>query len=149
VGTLLAIWCPLMLLSSRLPQLRFGGRFADAIAGAAGGAMGPLGGFTGAVPTLWCTLRGYDRDLQRAVVQNFNLAILAVTMASYLASGMVQPSMWPMMAIVAPALLLPALLGMKVYVGLCPLAFRNIVLGLLTASGIAMLANALPQLLRR
>jgi len=153
VGTLLAVWCPLMLLSPRLPRLRFGGpianRLGDALAGAAGGAMGPLGGFTGAVPTLWCTLRGYERDLQRAVVQNFNLAILAVTMASYLARGMVQPAMWPLMAVVAPALLLPALLGMKVYVGISPLAFRNIVLTLLTASGIAMLANALPQLLRR
>ena len=149
VGTLLAVWCPLMLVSPRLPRLRLGGRLADGVAGAAGGAMGPLGGFTGAVPTLWCTLRGYDRDLQRAVVQNFNLAMLAVTMASYLAGGMVQPPMWPPMAAVAPALLLPALLGMKVYVGIGPLAFRRIVLGLLTASGVAMLANALPQLLRR
>lgn len=149
VGTLLAVWCPLMLLSPRLPRLRLGGRLADGLAGAAGGAMGPLGGFTGAVPTLWCTLRGFDRDLQRAVVQNFNLAMLAVTMASYVIGGMVRPTMWPLMAVVAPALLVPALLGMKVYVGISALAFRHIVLGLLTASGIAMLANALPLLLLR
>ena len=142
VGGLLALWCPAMLLSSRLPHVRAGGRVGDALAGLIGGVMGPLGGFTGAVPTLWCTLRGYERDTQRAVVQNFNLAMLSVTMISYLASGVVKAPMLPQMAIVAPALLLPAWLGMKVYVGISPAAFRNVVLGLLTASGLAMLVNA-------
>ncbi len=147
IGTLLAVWCPVMLFSQRLPHLRFGGRAADGVAGACGGLMGPLGGFTGAVPTLWCTLRGYERDTQRAVIQNFNLAMLAVTMVSYLATGVVTAPMLPLMAVVEPSLLVQALLGMKVYVGISPAAFRNVVLGLLTASGVAMLANALPRLL--
>jgi uncharacterized protein len=82
VGALLALWCPLMLLAPRLPQLKAGDRVADGVAGAVGGLMGPLGGFSGAVPTLWCTLRGYERDTQRAVIQNFNLAMLATTMAT-------------------------------------------------------------------
>jgi len=147
VGGLLAIWCPIMLAARWLPQVKAGGRIGDAVAGVLGGAMGPLGGFTGAVPTLWCTLRGFERDTQRAVVQNFNLAMLAATMLSYGASGIVTRPMWPLMAVVAPSLLLPALLGMKVYVGISPAAFRNLVLGLLTASGVAMLANALPKLI--
>jgi uncharacterized membrane protein YfcA len=147
VGGLLAVWCPVMLLSSRLPHIHAGGRVADGLAGAVGGAMGPLGGFTGAVPTLWCTLRGFERDSQRAVIQNFNLTMLAVTMATYVAGGVVTRPMWPLMAVVAPSLLLPAWLGMKVYVGISPAAFRNLVLGLLTASGLAMLANSLPKLL--
>ncbi len=142
IGALLALWCPVMLLSDRLPRVG-GGRAGDAVAGALGGLMGPLGGFTGALPTLWCTLRAYERDAQRAIIQNFNLAMLATTMAAYLATGVVTPPMWPLMAVVAPALLLPALLGMRVYVGISPLAFRQIVLGLLTLSGVAMLASAL------
>jgi uncharacterized membrane protein YfcA len=148
VGLLLAVWCPLMLFSGRLPRITFGGRWADAVAGACGGFMGPLGGFTGAIPTLWCTLRGLERDAQRAVIQNFNLALLATTMASYLAGGIVTRPMLPLMAIVAPALVLPALAGMKVYLGISPLAFRNVVLALLTLSGLAMLASAWPLLQR-
>ncbi|MDP1901816.1 MAG: sulfite exporter TauE/SafE family protein [Rubrivivax sp.] len=144
IGALLALWCPVMLLSDRLPRVG-GGRAGDAVAGALGGLMGPLGGFTGALPTLWCTLRAYERETQRAIIQNFNLALLAATMAAYLATGVVTPTMWPLMAVVAPALLLPALLGMRVYVGVSPLAFRRIVLGLLTLSGLAMLASALRQ----
>ena len=146
VGGLLALWCPLMLFSTRLPHIG-GGRAGDAVAGAVGGMMGPLGGYTGAIPTLWCTLRGYERDAQRAVIQNFNLAMLAVTMASYLATGLVTRRELPLMAIVALALIAPALLGMRVYVGISPARFRQVVLGLLTFSGIALLVNSLPRLL--
>lgn len=143
VGALLALWCPIMLLAPRLPQLKAGGRVADGDVGAVGGLMGPLGGFTGAVPTLWCTLRGYERDVQRAVIQNFNLAMLATTMMTYLVTCIVSRAMLPAMALVAPSLLLPALVGMKVYVGISPQLFRSLVLLMLTASGLAMLANTL------
>ena len=128
LGTLLALWCPAMLLSARLPR---------------------LGGFTGALPTLWCTLRGYPKDAQRAVIQNFNLSMLAVTMAIYLATGIVTREMLPMFAVVAPAMLVPTLLGTRVYIGISEARFRQIVLGLLTASGLAMLASSLPRLLER
>lgn len=148
VGALLATWCPLMLLSERLPRLRWGGRVADAAAGAIGGAMGPLGGFTGAIPTLWCTLRGYERQRQRAVIQNFNLALLSVTMLAYGASGTMTAAHLPLIGVVAASLVAPALVGMRVYVGISALAFRNVVLALLTASGVAMLAAALPVLVR-
>jgi uncharacterized membrane protein YfcA len=152
VGGLLALWCPLLLAAGRLPRLHFAhptvGRVADGLAGLSGGIMGPLGGFTGALPTLWCTLRGFEKERQRAVIQNFNLAMLTVTMLSYVASGQVTRSMGPSLAVVAPALLLPAWLGTRLYLGISDLAFRRIVLGLLTASGVALLAGALPQLLR-
>ena len=147
LGLLLVILCPLLFFSARLPRLTHGGRFADALAGAAGGAMGALGGFTGVVPTLWCTLRGFDKDLQRAVIQNFNLAMLGATTLSYVGSGLLTPALWPQVAMVSAALLLPALLGMRIYVGISPQAFRSIVLSLLTASGVAMLGSALPRLL--
>jgi uncharacterized protein len=150
VGGLLVVWCPLMLMAGRLPRLRFPNptaeRVADGLAGVSGGLMGPLGGFTGALPTLWCTLRGFEKDQQRAVIQNFNLAMLTITMLSYLASGQVTRAMWPSLAVVAPALLVPAWLGTRLYLGISDLTFRRIVLGLLTASGIALLAAALPRL---
>ena len=149
LGTLLALWCPAMLLSARLPRLTAGGRVADGAVGLAGGVMGGLGGFTGALPTLWCTLRGYPKDAQRAVIQNFNLSMLAVTMAIYLATGIVTREMLPMFAVVAPAMLVPTLLGARLYVGISEARFRQIVLGLLTLSGVALLASSLPRLLER
>jgi len=147
LGTLLVLWCPAMLLSRRLPRVTAGGRAADGVVGFAGGIMGGLGGFTGTLPTLWCTLRGYERDVQRSVVQNFNLSMLLVTMGTYVGTGIVTRDMLPMFAIVAPAMLIPTLLGTRVYIGISDLRFRQIVLSLLTVSGIALLASSLPALL--
>lgn len=148
VGGLLAVWCPVMLLSGRLPRITHGGRVADALAGAAGGVMGPLGGFTGAIPSLWCTLRRMDRDEQRSVLQSFNLVMLATTSLAFLQNGLITPSHLPGLGVTVASLLLPALLGMWLYTRISAITFRNVVLGLLTGSGVAMLSATLPQVLR-
>ena len=148
LGAVLVLWCPAMLLSKDLPRITFGGRIADAVVGLGGGVLVGLGGFTGTLPTLWCTLRGYERDVQRTVIQNFNLSMLAVTLVVYVASGLITRSMLPMIALVLPAMLVPALIGARIYVGLSEAGFRRIVLSLLTASGVALLVSALPHLLR-
>ncbi|WP_334186587.1 sulfite exporter TauE/SafE family protein [Noviherbaspirillum sp.] len=147
LGTLLVVWCPVMLVAHRLPRIRAGGRAADGMAGIIGGIMGGIGGFAGAIPTLWCTLRGMEKDTQRSVIQNFNLATLSVTMATYLFTGVINRDMLPMFAIVAPAILIPSLLGARLYIGISEANFRKLVLSLLTASGIALLASSLPKLL--
>jgi len=146
LGSVLVVFCPAMLLAPQLPRLRFGGRVADAAVGMIGGVMGGIGGFTGVAPSLWCTLRGFDKDAQRAVIQNFNLGMLAVTMASYLATGLVTRAMLPLFAVVLPAMLIPTLVGTRVYVGISEASFRKVVLGLLTLSGVAMLVSVLSQL---
>lgn len=147
IGALLGIWCPIMLIATRLPRITVGGKVADGVAGAVGGIMGGIGGFTGVIPTLWCTLRGFDRDVQRSVIQNFNLSMLAVTMATYVFTGVVTRDMLPLFAMIVPAMLVPTLLGARLYAGISDIAFRRIVLGLLTLSGIALLASSLPKLL--
>lgn len=148
LGTFLVLWCPAMLAASTMPRIQRGGRLADALAGMAGGIMSGIGGFSGTIPTLWCTLRGLDKDTQRAIIQNFNLAMLSVTFVIYLASGLITAQTLPMMAIVAPAMLIPSILGTRVYVGVSDIMFKRIVLGLLTCSGAALLASSLPALLQ-
>jgi uncharacterized membrane protein YfcA len=148
-GLLLVTWCPAMLFSARMPRLHHGGRVADGAVGLVGGVMGGIGGFTGVAPALWCTLRGYDKDLQRTIVQNFNLAALSVTMVVQAGSGAVTREMLPLFAAVAPAMALPALLGARLHRGLSDQASRRIVLALLTLSGVAMLVASLPRLIGR
>lgn len=145
VGALLAVWCPVMLFSGRIPRIQRGGRVADALAGLAGGITGALGGFTGPLPTLWCTLRGWDKDTLRGVVQNFNLAMLALTFAGYLAAGAVTRPMLPQLAVVAATLLCPVLLGARMYAAISPDAFKRVVLAVLACTGVALLSKALPM----
>ncbi|HEY9318696.1 MAG TPA: sulfite exporter TauE/SafE family protein [Achromobacter sp.] len=143
LGVILLIWCPAMLFAQRIPKIDAGGRLADAVAGLAGGVLGGFGGFTGVIPTLWCVLRGFPREEQRAIIQNFNLAMLIVIMGTYIATGLVTKATLPLFAIVAPAMLIPTFLGTRMYKGISDLRFRQIVLGLLTASGLMMLTSGL------
>lgn len=144
-GLVLLLWCPVMLFSRSMPPLRFGGRVADALAGAGGGFMGGIGGLTGAIPTLWCMLRGLEKEHQRAIIQNFNLSTLAVTLVAYIATGVVTREMLPLIPLVIGSLLIPSILGARLYIGLSQDAFRRIVLTLLTLSGVAMLAASVPK----
>jgi uncharacterized protein len=145
LGAMLVICCPVMLVASRLPRITAGGRLVDGLVGVIGGAMGGLGGFTGIFPTLWYTLRGFEKERLRSIVQNFNLAALTVTMGVYVGSGIATTEMLPVFAIVLPAMLLPWWLGSRVYIGISEVTFRRIVLGLLTLSGAGMLASSLPK----
>jgi uncharacterized membrane protein YfcA len=142
IGTALGMGCPAMLWAERWPRVQ-AGRLADTCVGAVGGAMTAVGGFGGLVPSLWCTLRRMDKDEQRSVMQNFNLAALSVTAGGYLLAGVVTAPMVPQLAVVIPALILPALLGARVYAGLSPLQFRRVVLSLLSLAGATMAASAL------
>ncbi len=146
-GLLLVTWCPMMLMTSRLPSIKSGGCIADSIVGTIGGIMGGLGGFAGTVPTLWCTLRGYDKDTQRSIIQNFNLAVLMVTMATYISTGIVTREMIPMFAIVFPAMLIPTLIGTRLYFRISDSVFKKTVLILLSISGVTLLVSSLPQLI--
>jgi uncharacterized membrane protein YfcA len=147
LGLLLVTCCSAMLATARLPRFTSGGRGADAGVGILGGIMAPLSGFSGLAPALWCTLRGYNKDEHRAVLQNFNLIVLAATFASLVWSGRVRRDMLPQMAIVAGALVVPSIWGSKIYIGMSPAAFRKWVLWLLVFAGVAMLLAAIRNMM--
>lgn len=148
LGTLLVLWCPTMLMSQHLPRIR-AGHVADGLIGLIGGILGGLGGFSGVIPTLWCTLRGFEKDTQRAIIQNFNLGMLSLTTITYILTGVITTSMIPMFAVLVPAMLIPTLIGTRLYIGISEATFRKIVLSLLTASGVALLASAISFYLNR
>lgn len=145
-GLMLVVFCPVMLFSQNLPKIATGARIGDGMAGIGGGFLSGIGGFAGVIPTLWCAVRGFEKEQQRAVIQNFNLAMLSVTMATYFASGMITRDMLPLFPVVAAALLIPSLIGARIYIGLSELVFRRVILSLLSLSGAAMLATSVPKL---
>jgi len=147
LGSLLVVCCSAMLATARLPKVTTGGKPADAAVGLLGGVMAPLSGFSGLAPALWATLRGYNKDEHRALLQNFNLIVLSATLASNVWGGRIKASMWPQMAVVAGSLLLPAIWGSKIYVGMSAAAFRKTVVWLLVLAGAVMLSAALRSML--
>jgi uncharacterized protein len=143
VGVLLVTWCPLMLFARDLPRISWGGRWADAGVGWIGGIMGGLGGLTGPAPILWASLRGWDRHTQRGVFMVFNICMHSLTLATYFVSGTIPRQAWPLFVIMVPALLVPTVAGFLLYRRVSDLAFRRVVLGLLTVSGAVLIVTSL------
>jgi len=125
LGSLLVICCSAMLATASLPKITHGGKAADAGVGLLGGVMAPLSGFSGLAPALWASLRGYNKDEHRAVIQNYNLIVLSATVASNVYYGRLTRGHLPQMAVVGGALILPAIWGSKIYVGMSATAFRK------------------------
>jgi uncharacterized membrane protein YfcA len=148
IGGLLVVYCPTLLTVRRLPRVSQGGRSADAAVGLVGGVMGGIAGLTGPMPILWCMLRGWSLPAQRAVFQVFSIAMQALALTIYGGSGMLNGEVLSHFALIAPAMLVPALIGTRLYRRIDPIAFRRLILMLLTVSGSVLLAAAVPSLLR-
>jgi len=146
VGVLLLLWCPAMLVARDIPRITGGGRLADAFVGWIGGIMCGIAGLNGPAPTLWTTLRGWERDRQRAAFQTFSLVTQTLTITTYFAAGIIQAGTTRLFAVVVPAMLIPTLLGARLYRRFTDTGFRRIVLGLLSASGAILVATSVSAL---
>ncbi len=145
VGLLLTLYCTAMLWITHIPRIAKGGRVADGVIGWVGGTMSGFGGLPGAVPTLWCTLRGWPKDEQRTVFQAFNLFMHALTLAAFALHGMITPETLGLFALVAPAMLIPSLVGIRLYRRFSDSSFKGLVLSLLAVSGLMLLISTAPQ----
>ena len=143
VGGLLCVYCPAMLLMPRLPAVRWGGRWADAASGLVGGVMGGLSGLSGPAPILWMTLRGWERDVQRGIIQSFLIAVQAAGLVGFAATGFLTADVWRLAAWVLPCIMVPSLLGSLVYARFSGDGFRRLVLVLLALTGVALVMRGL------
>jgi uncharacterized membrane protein YfcA len=147
LGLLLVVYCPTMLLLHPDMKVRWGGRWADGTAGWIGGVLGGIGGISGPVPTLWTTMRGWDKDTQRGVLQGFNTAMHIGTLTVYWFSGKLVPVVWNQFLLIAPAIVLPAIGGVLLFRRLSTPVFRRVVLIGLIASGGALLVGSAPTII--
>ena len=72
------------LLAPKLATVTGGGRPADVSIGFLGGILGGLGGYSGVLPTIWTQLRGWPKEIARAVYQPYVIVMQAVTLAGIL-----------------------------------------------------------------
>lgn len=133
------IWA---LLRPPLRLARPPGLLADVLAGATGGITGGLAAFPGAVVAVWCGLRGWPKERQRAVTQAYILVmqVAALGAIAVMAEAAGQPAA-PDAATLAhvPAALLGAVCGLRLFRGLTDAQFGRAVNALLIAAGAAML----------
>jgi uncharacterized protein len=80
IGVLLLVFPAALYFNRASVALSFGGRVADAAIGFAGGILGALAGLSGPIPTLWASVRGWDKDERRGVFQTYNWTVLSAAL---------------------------------------------------------------------
>jgi uncharacterized membrane protein YfcA len=90
---------------------------------------------SGILVIIWCGLRGWSKDVQRAVFQPVAVAIFVMSALWIGARGAITPDVIKLFLIGLPALFAGTWLGMKLFGRLDEATFRKIVLGLLLVSG--------------
>ena len=68
-GVFLIVYSVYALLRPTLKPVTHGGAVADAGVGFLNGVLGGMTGLAGILVTIWCTVRGWPKDEQRAVFQ--------------------------------------------------------------------------------
>lgn len=115
------------------------GPTTDGSVGFMNGMLCGLTGFPGFIITIWCQLRGWSKDVQRAVFQPVMLAAIIATAISLSFTGVVTMEIAKLYVLGLPALLAGLWIGFKLYGKLDDVAFRKLVLVLLLVSGMSLI----------
>jgi hypothetical protein len=139
VGVLLILFSFYSLFRPKLAVPTAGGRAADSSVGFLGGVLGGTTGLGGILPNVWCNLRNWPKDEQRATFQTVAVAIFAVTMFWLGGTGSVSAVTMQLFLIGLPWVLVGTWLGLRLYRRLDDARFRQAVLILLLVSGAVLL----------
>jgi uncharacterized membrane protein YfcA len=146
VGAVLVLYSVCSLARPAMQPVKRGGAAADAGVGFLNGVLGGLTGLAGILTTVWCGVRGWPKDEQRAVFQPIGVAIFAMSgLWLGLSSAVSTDTAW-FFVFGLPALLAGTWAGLKLYGHLDEASFRKIVLLLLLVSGIALVVPAFAPL---
>jgi uncharacterized membrane protein YfcA len=144
VGLLLIVYGSYGLVQPAFKPLQ-AEAMADGGVGFLNGILCGLTGLPGFIITVWCQLRGWSKDVQRAVFQPVMLAASVVSAITLSATGAVTLATGKLYLLGLPALLAGLWLGFKQYGKLDDAAFRKVILALLLISGMALIVSqALP-----
>jgi uncharacterized membrane protein YfcA len=138
-GAFLVAYAAWMLLRPRTACLReAAGRVRDAAVGFGGGLIGGLTAMPGAVPTIWCDLRGLPKDQQRGLVQPYITAMQVFALALMLGHRTLSTQALVNVTLTLPALAAGAMLGVVLFRRVSDASFRTVVLGVLALAGVLL-----------
>jgi uncharacterized membrane protein YfcA len=141
VGTLIVVYS-LMMLSGRVRLKVPESAAADGVVGFLGGILGALAGLSGALPAMWSGLRDWGKEARRAVLQPFNMAILALSIVAHAVAGLFTIDLFRAIAF-APATLIGANAGKGLYRRLGDRHFDRVVLTILLTAGVLVVGSNL------
>jgi uncharacterized protein len=138
---LVAMSYPLWQIFGRELRLPLDTRHGDGAVGAVAGLLGGLTGAPSLLMCMWCNMRGWSKERQRALYQPYILAMQIVAIACL---GATAPSRIPLESLIfMPLSLVAAYLGFAIFRRLTTPQFNVVFQGLLIAAGVSLLTHAI------
>ncbi|MFY9599848.1 MAG: sulfite exporter TauE/SafE family protein [Pseudolabrys sp.] len=138
VGILLVVYSIYSLARPAI-KLAHEGVAAEVGVGFLNGLLAGLTGLVGIVVVIWCQLRNWPKDVQRAIFQPILLATILTSTVSLSAAGAVTAETMKLYLLGLPCMLAGTWVGLKLYGRLNDAAFRKIILLLLVVSGLSLI----------
>jgi uncharacterized membrane protein YfcA len=138
VGLLLVIYGAYGLAQPALKPMS-GNVATDAGIGLANGVLAGLTGLPGFIITVWCQLRGWKKDVQRAIFQPVMLAAIIANVVSLGFAGVLTADILRLYLLGLPAMVAGLWIGFKLYGKLGDVAFRRVILILLLIAGLGLI----------
>jgi uncharacterized protein len=141
VGVLLVLYTIYGLVRPAFAPMKIGVT-TDIAIGVCNGLLGGLTGLGGVISTISCQLRGWPKDLQRAVFQPVLFAAFVIISISLTIAGAATPQVLTLYALGLPFLVAGLWAGFKLYGRIDDETFRKSVLVLLLLSGVSLIVSA-------
>lgn len=130
-------------LRSTLPRLDRRTPLIDAAVGFGGGVLGGLASISGALPSMWVSMRPWTKAEARAVMQPLNVVILSFTVGLLMLRGSFTTEAWTAFALTFPVGLVAAQVGIAVFRRVGDDMFRRVLILLCLMMGLGIFAREL------
>jgi uncharacterized membrane protein YfcA len=137
VGIMLILFSLYSLVRPQVAPMT-AGKPTDGTIGVLNGIIGGATGLAGIVVTIWCTLRGWPRDEQRAAFLPIGVWVFLMTGLWLSGMGLIGDDTLRLFVIGLPVPLAGTWVGLRLYARLDEAGFRKVVLGLLLISGLGL-----------
>jgi uncharacterized membrane protein YfcA len=127
----------------KLPRIAHSTPVIDGTVGLAGGILGGAASLSGALPTMWCAMRGWPKQEIRAVLQPYNVVILALTALMLALNGAYHEETLIYLALALPVAMISAQVGLFVFGKLSDKLFLRLLITLTLLSGTTLLLREL------
>ncbi|MBY5933542.1 sulfite exporter TauE/SafE family protein [Tateyamaria omphalii] len=115
----------------------------DGAVGFLGGVFGGAAGVSGALPSMWLSIRPWTKSETRAVLQPFNMTMLTTTVTLLFLRGAYDQTALKALALTIPCGLIAAQVGILVFRRLSDTGFRRVLILLTLAMGVGVLVTEL------
>lgn len=122
----------------KLPKLQRPMPLLDGGVGFLGGVLGGAASLSGALPTMFCALRGWNKGETRAVLQPYNVVILGVAVLSYAWQGHYDRDTLVLMLYALPATMIGAQIGLWVFRRLSDGQFQRLLIWTMFSAGLML-----------